>query len=281
MLYHGEQIFGDHNFRQLIGNGRSVMAGGEPRYLVDGYGEPCSKPRVSAYGSIQGATPFHERFTVLSREEIRERAIDLERTESRVSDLINFSSKDQNGTSYCWNNGVVGAVEACREMAGLPYVSLSPASVGGPITGYRNVGGWGEDALKYISENGIARSELWPDNAIEPKYMTAEVKADYENHQILEWFDLETDNVLQLWTMLVHRIPVPLGLNWWGHLIYGCDVVVQGNSLLTRIRNSWNDIWGAKNKHGVGGFGVLEESRSRGSQFGVRAVTASRSKRAA
>jgi hypothetical protein len=30
------------------------------------------------------------------------------------------------------------------------------------------------------------------------------------------------------------------------------------------IRNSWGDDWGSKNKHGVGGFGVLEVNGNRG-----------------
>lgn len=265
-LYAGEKIYGDHNAHELVGTNGQVFAGGEVRYL-------SALPRKAAYGSLGGPT-FAQRYgAAFSRDEIRTRALELERTESRLSDLIDFASKDQNGTNYCWINGVVGALECARRKQNLPHISLSPASAGGPITNYRNVGGWGEDGLKYLTQTGVCRSELWPDNEIRAGRLTGDVKRDYLNFKIMEFVDVETNNVEQLWSLLVRRIPCFLGLNWWGHLVYAVDVVVlPDGTLATRIRNSWGQ-WGAQNKWGVWGFGVLSESKSRGDAGGVTVAT--------
>jgi len=271
MLYAGEKVYDDHNAHELTGDGKVVFAGGEMRML-------SAMPRKSAYGSI-GVPTFGDNFKVMTRSEIIDRAVYLDENEAQISDLLDYPSKDQNGLPYCWIYGCVGALEAIRRVQGLPYVELSAESAGGPITGYRSRGGYGEEGLQYLSKTGVANQSLWPKNKVGgPSNVTAEVKADYENHRIKEWFDCETNNVEQLWTMLVLGFPCPLGLNWWGHLIFACGVVVDraSNKITgTRIRNSWAESWGAKNKHGVGGFGVLTESKSRGDFFGVRSVTAS------
>lgn len=267
MLYANEKIYGDgfSSTAELVGDGTVVHVNGEPRYLT-------RKPRTAPYGSL-GPT-FESSLKAFSREEIKNRAIHLANTESRISDMVDFEGKDQNGTNYCWIFGCIGAFEFVRRKQGNPHQPLSPASAGGPITGYRNVGGWGEDGHRRLKEVGVCRTVLWPDTAISAKYLTAEVQQDYANHKIVESYDGQSNNVEQLWTLLLLGIPCPLGLDWWGHLIWACDVVVLPDGTLgTRIRNSWNDAWGSKNKHGRGGFSVLTEAKSRGDFFGIGSVT--------
>lgn len=263
-------IIGDHNFKQFVGDGKTVMAGGELRYL-------SALPRTAPYGSL-GVPVFEDSFTAFSRQEIMDRAVALDEQEGQVCDLIDYQPKNQNGLPYCWIYGCVGALEATRRVRGLPYEELSPESAGGPITGYRSRGGYGEEGLRYLSATGCCRQSLWPKQKIGSQAnITPEVKADYEHHRITEWFDCQTGNVEQLWTMLVLGFPCPLGLDWWGHLIFACGVAVdrQANKIVgTTIRNSWGD-WGSKNKHGVSGFSVLTEGKSRGDFYGVRSVTAS------
>ena len=184
------------------------------------------------------------------------------------------------GVHNCWIYGTTGAVEAVRRVQGFKeWVELSPESAGGPITGYRSRGGYGEEGLKYGSSVGFAAQTLWPRQKIGgPSNITAEVKASYENHKIGEWFDGKTNSLNQLWSLLLMGMPCPLGLNWWGHLIYACDVVVDraANKIVgTRIRNSHGKDAHSKNKHGVAGFLTLTPGKSQGDFFGIRSVTKS------
>lgn len=271
---YGEQSeFGTtNNYRELVGDGKQVSIGGEARLLT-------YQKRVSAYGSI-GAPTFEDAgFKELTEAEILDKAIYLDEQEAQLYHLIDFPAKDQNGLPYCWIYGTTGAVECVRKLQGLPYVELSPESAGGPITNYRSRGGYGEEGLKFGSQTGFASQDLWPRQRIGgPSNVTAEVKASYENHKIKEWFDCQTNNLRQLWTLLLAGHPCPLGLDWWGHLIYACGVAAdrQKSQIVgTVIRNSHGRDAHSKNKHGVAGFLTLSPSKSRGDAFGIRSVTAS------
>jgi hypothetical protein len=269
MLYKNEQVIDDNNYKALIGNGETVVVDGSLRML-------SRKPRKEPYGAA-GMPPFEESgIKLIPRNEWRDRIKEMERLKSRVSDTIKFPSLNQGQTNYCWINGVVHAVMITRAVQGLPYVALSPASAGAPIQNYRNEGGWGEEGVKYLVNHGVANQSLWPANAINSKYMTEAVKADYKNHRIEEVWDGKSNNFDQLASLCLQRIPGPLGLDWWGHLICFCDLVeIESGHFGCRIRNSWGENDGVKNDHGVGGFRVLSESRSRGDFQGIRSVTAS------
>lgn len=265
MLYAGETIYDDHNLDEIVGKNGEVFVGGEMRYLT-------SKPRQTAYGSA-GLPTFDGTFAAFNEAEIIRRATALQLSQTRISDCIYWKSKDQDGTPLCWSFGSVGACEVKIVQQGLPYTSLSPASCAGPITGYNMRGGWGEEVLKQAREVGIARSSLWSDYSFKVR-PNEEIKEDYLNHKIIDAYDCRSNDLLQLYTMLVLGHPCPLGLDWWGHLVFACDVVVENGVIVgVRIRNSWGDSWGAKNKHGVGGFGVLAPSKSRGDCYAVAQMT--------
>jgi len=64
----------------------------------------------------------------------------------------------------------VNAPTHCCEIARLVETgrvfSYSPASAGAPIKGFRNVGGWGSQALDYFLEYGLNETVDWPANAM-------------------------------------------------------------------------------------------------------------------
>lgn len=164
-------------------------------------------------------------------------------------------SKNQQQTNYCWANSPTCCVESLRCAENQPYVALSAASVGGPITRYQNVGGNGEAALEYIVANGIVPESLWPVNAISSKYHTPANVTAALDYRIVGWYELVNNNINQLISMLLRNIPVSVGLNWWGHQVTYCDAVWQNGAIAIRFRNSWGDTYGAK------GFAILQGSK--------------------
>lgn len=193
------------------------------------------------------AGPFN--IPTIPRSEWHDRIEEMEKTKSRLSDLCDMAGLtvlNQNGTNYCWANGPVHCVEILRLAQGLPMKRLSPASVAGPLTRYRNVGGWGEQALEYIVEHGIVSQDLWPANAIDPSLDNDRSRKERAEFQVDEWWDLRPQHFDQLMTCLLLRIPVSVAYNWWGHLIMAVDpVAVDRGRFGVRVRNSWGQSWGS------------------------------------
>lgn len=185
-----------------------------------------------------------------------------EEKRSRISDQIDFwqlPCKNQKSTNYCWIFGPVGCVEVLRMQQGQKYVSLSPASAGAQVKGFRNVGGWGKEGLEFIVEHGLTPSEQWPDTAIDRRYLTEENKQAALDYRVTEWMALKPRNIAQLVSCLLRRIPVAVGFNWWGHEVYACDAAWIDRAIAIRIRNSWyvgdNKPWGSN------GFGILQGTK--------------------
>jgi hypothetical protein len=203
------------------------------------------------------AAPFP--LPVIPRSEWRDRIEQMDKEKRWPKDhklASGFKSLNQNGTNYCWINAPVQCIHYVRAIQGEPHVPLSPASVGGPIKGYRNVGGWGSQGLEYMVEHGVAPQSLWPPNAIKKSYDTAEVREERKKYIVDEWWELKPRSFDQLVTCLLLGYPVAIGLNWWSHEVTACAVAVQGSDeFLVDIDNSWGD-WGDD------GHGLLTQSKA-------------------
>lgn len=194
-----------------------------------------------------------------------------EAEQSWVKDTIDFGPLDQNGTNYCWVNAVTGAAMCTRRRMGLPHVDLSPASVGGPIKGYRNVGGWGGEAFKYASENGFVPCDKWGANAIRSSLDTEETRALRPHFQIREGFMCET------WAQVVSAIlqdyDLFVGYAWWSHEVQISRLYFDGSesadNICPEIWNSWGPGYGTKNKYGIGGFAGQGQKGKRFDDAGI------------
>lgn len=174
-----------------------------------------------------------------------------------LADDAGLNVLDQNGTSYCWINATIRAMELFRLANGLPIVKLSPASVGGPIKGYENEGGWGIEGLRYLEKHGAVPVSMWPANAINQKYDTAETRSIREQFKITESWEIPERSFEALATCLLLNIPVSAGYNWWGHQICCARLVVLANGDFgVEIDNSWSTSWGTN------GRGILTRQKA-------------------
>ena len=195
---------------------------------------------------------------LVPRSEWIDRIEQMEKDKSRLSDLIldeGIPEKDQNGTNFCWMFGPVQCVEVTRVLHGMPYESLSPASLACKITNFRNIGGWGTEAMAEIIAQGLVPSSKWPDIAIDRRYDTPENDLLRDRYKVLEWWDLPPRSLDALATCCFHRIPTAVGFDHWSHEVMACDVVYYQGKFGIRIRNQWKN-WGDRN------FGLLLESKA-------------------
>lgn len=238
--------------------------------IDDGRLKPAVKPKEFGRGldlSYKGpfnyaasAEPFPREF-LIPRSEWQERIKEMEEKKTRLSDLMNQAGlpcKNQERTNYCWINAPTHCVEMVRVIQNQPMVILSPASVGGPMTNFQNVGGWGGPGLAYVGNKGLVPVDKWPANAIDRSYWTEENKALALHYRQTKWFELEPRNLDELVSCLLHGLPVAGGYNWWAHEITNYDVVWLDGTVAIRIRNSWGMSWPSA---GAMGYSILQGNR--------------------
>lgn len=160
---------------------------------------------------------------------------------------------NQNGTSFCWCNAPTQAVQVTRCLNGQKHVPLSPASVGAPINGFRNQGGWGLDAMKRLVSHGAVPVSLWPANGISRQYDTDAARGEGQRFKAIEWEDLEQGDFDGLATALLLGFVCPIGIDRWSHEVLCVDLVWTGSEWGILIYNSWGESYGDK------GFAVLTE----------------------
>lgn len=152
--------------------------------------------------------------------------------------------KDQASTNFCWANAPVHCVEVLRVAQNEPQVILSPASVACPITGFRNVGGWGTQALERIITDGCVPISKWPANAISRQYDTPEAREIARLYRVAKWLALTPRDLDQMVSLLLRDIPEAVAFNWWGHEVTAYDAVWVNGQIGIRCRNSWSMSYG-------------------------------------
>lgn len=183
-------------------------------------------------------------------------------------------AKDQNGLGYCWVYGTTRAVEVDRLRLGLAALDLCPESLGGPLTDWKNEGGYAAEAFQGLETAGIAESYLCPTpHSLNPRLWDSAWQTNAKSHECMSWYDLESDDRQptfdEVITALLTPLPVAAGLDWWGHLVaFLAAVVIPRESGLppntptddtigVLFQNSWGPDWPSK---GENGYAVLTEA---------------------
>ena len=241
------EIIDDDNFAPL------VPAEAEPE--AGGYGYIARDYEKFPYGSM--FDPFEAlNLPLIDRSEYDARIEEMEKTKSRLSDMYlarGWQKPNQNGTNFCWMYACTSAMKLDRAKQNLPWKAYSAESAAAPINGFRNSGGWSTNGAKWAATKGVCTEETWPPHSYASRHYTDANKAVALENLITSWTELTPRSFKVLMTMLFHRMPCPIGLNWWRHAICAADPVKLGNNAYgVRILNSHND-----------GFAkVLTESRA-------------------
>ena len=239
-----EHVIGDENFRQHLF---------APPGQAKGFLGSAMRPR----SCIEGVKTFNDLgISLVPESEWKER---IEEREANKSTLKDFSieaglpCKDQASTNYCWINAPTHCVEVVNLLTTGEVASLSPASAGARIKGFRNVGGWGSQGLEWMRVNGVNRTKDWPDNAINRSYDTPENRERAKEFVVIEYYIL--NSLAERVSCLFANIPIADGYNWWSHEVTGVDPVWVNGKVAIRTRNSWGMSYGDR------GFFVLEGSK--------------------
>lgn len=214
-------VVDEHNWRQHV----------KPPQGDDG---PAYIPRdwdAQPLGSLPGTQPFPSSM-LIPRVEWKERIAEKQAKKTQISDICKANPHvrwlNQARTNYCWCYAVVQGMMIARLLANEPYRRLSPASVAAPVKGYRNIGGWGSQALTYIIANGVADESVWPQNAISSSYFAGS-RENAAQTKVLEWWDLRPRTFDEKASCLLQNLPVPSGYSWMGHEMCSCDLIVMSN----------------------------------------------------
>lgn len=182
----------------------------------------------------------------------------MEDSKTRLSDFYERSNcpvLDQDGFGWCHGFSACDALFALRALSRQELVDLSPASIAGPVTNWRNQGAWIGDDLESCMKIGCATREFVPDFCTNPSRCKEGWKENAKLHRATDCFELGNRNFDEVMTYLLCRIPVCVGYNWWGHAVTLLDPVCINGRFGVRLLNSWSTSWED------GGFGVLMEGK--------------------
>lgn len=252
MLFPGEIVYDDSNFAQLVGDGEAVFAGGEPRLLSRVPPDPNRPP-------LMACAEFEAVFPLIDESEWDDRIEAQIKSLTRCSDYETWDSYDQNGLPQCWSDGMCSSASLARVQAGYPYIQISSSSLAVPINGGRS-GGYEGDAWDYLVKHGGVRVELWGNNEVNRSKMNdPKCIADRENFKGLEAYKISGKNFKAYVTAALLSLPGGIAYNDWRHVVGARDVVrIAKGKYGLRIRNNWSERWGAKNRHGKGGYATFE-----------------------
>ncbi len=257
-------------YESAIGAMPVIHSGNYQQYInpvVDGHQRMCTLMPRDMQRYPEGGCGFAalRPFDQYTKDQIIERIKqrDLNRSGLRhILDSKRVPCKDQDGIPFCWMYATVHTMEIAYAVQGDGYVPLSATAAGTMATGGQKRGGYGAEAIDYLSKNGTCREQDWPEHQINTRYFTEEVKEMSKQNIMTDWGELPSGNLDQLAAAVLNNFPVTIGLSWWGHQVTIIDLVLLPNNVIGFVfDNSWGTGWGDN------GRGVLTPDKARGDMF--------------
>ena len=270
-------IISDANYKQFTGTNPAV----EPRTCPQHQLVPALRGSTGYKGwqhpqtprTFRGSRPLSN---LVPRTEWTKRIQDGQGT--FLSDLVKqkgIKALDQNGLGFCWVYGSTRTAQLWRVLGAMPWLDLSPESVGGPLTHWRNEGGYASEAFDQLEHYGACQTSYmnkpW---SLQPRLWKAGWQQDALQHELPDWYDLEDTAASPIFdeviSCLLNRVPVAAGLGWWGHLVCFLDAVLlppgtapantpDGSTVGVLFMNSWGVDWPTP---AANGLACLIESRA-------------------
>lgn len=262
-------IYDDTNFRELIGDGTSVVVAGERRLL-------SAMPKPEGHDSRLYSKAFGAEVPKIPRSEWKPRLEEQKAKKRRIKDCQKWPCDNQGSFPTCWSAGTCQTYSTARVMQlGIGnYVRISAMSLAVPISGGRR-GGYEGDAVEYLTKHGGVDEKLWGYRDPSSHDSDPQVQANRLRHKALETY--ECDGFDEFATAMLLGFPCTVSYNWWSHVVMLVGLVeIEPGSFGLEIRNNWSDDYGDKNEYGFGGYAIFREGRGTPSGgFAFRQVTPS------
>lgn len=241
-------IIDESNYNQAIDQHRCRL-----ELPADGITEGCLPRRVE-YGCIPHVPKATEIIKPIPREEWPGLIAAGKGTFLHDLTKDKLPPHDQGPTNYCWAHGATRAPEVLRVAEGQDPVILSAESIAVPLTGGRNRGGSPEEALHQLRNFGACEQSYWPLNDRNEDHAKAGWEENRKLYRLIRWIDVRGFDMQM--TLALLRLPVPIGLGWWGHLVCQLDPIHYGGK---DFGIGCDNSWGAD--YGDNGYFELTERR--------------------
>lgn len=249
-------VIGDHNWRDAVSQLQAVASPHDPSQQCSPTGYIPRDYTDQPLGSIQGTTSLPQWVIDQygTKQARKERMAELKAKGMRIQDILEaacnrpvnpFVCLNQNPTNYCWCYAVIHGIMIAREMAGEPFIRLSPYSVACIVKNFGNYGGWGGEACAQAVKEGVADQKFWPMetpqmssserssanmNAIRNgRQYLAGSRANAVLHTVEEFWEFKPRNWTEKAAMLCVPWPVPSGYSWMGHERCSIDLCELSN----------------------------------------------------
>ncbi|MES2789977.1 MAG: hypothetical protein V4719_10160 [Planctomycetota bacterium] len=216
--------------------------------------------RRTPVGAVKCAAPAN--YPLIPRNEWASRSRDIKAARADTRSLLKakgIPAFDQEQTSTCHAQSAALAVMVNRARQGEATVILSPGSIAGPVTGYRDEGAYIEDDLQQIVDHGAASIDFVPTNQISRRGWKAGAEENALLHRVTGWYDMgprDSEMFARCATRVLLGDPVCVAYNWWSHAVTLTFLVeIAPGVFAFEFRNSWGASYGDD------GYGLLVEGK--------------------